>query len=194
MAVWAVTTLVFFSISVNKLPGYVLPVLPPLCALIGIRLGREPSPRVALPLCALLLALLPLAGAILPAALADGIRDAWPPEAGTGAALALAAATAAASGALLRRGRPRLALGLVATGAVLGLTHLKTQVFPALDEVAGARAVWKEAAPRANEVCVGDVRRHVEYGLDFYADGALTPCGDRPRSLRIEGDPPRLVK
>ena len=193
-AVWAVTTFVFFSISTNKLPGYVLPALPALCALAGIRLSRGPAPWGALAACALLLGLLPLAAELLPTALADGIRDAWPPEQAPVAAFVGVAALAAATAWLARTGRPGWALALVAAGAVAGLTDLKRRVFPALDAVAGARGVWVQAAPQAEDVCVGDVRRHVKYGLAFYSKNSIPPCTEQTRPFRIEGDPPRLSR
>jgi len=37
-AFWALVVVVFFSLSKSKLPGYVLPALPPLCLLAGARL------------------------------------------------------------------------------------------------------------------------------------------------------------
>jgi hypothetical protein len=186
--------LAFFSLSTNKLPGYVLPVLPPACALIGVRLSRGPAPWAALALSALLLGLLPLAAELLPPALADGIGDAWPPREVPAAAFVAVLALAAATAWLARSGRPGWALAVVAAGAVVGLTDLKRRVFPALDQVAGVRTLWRDAAPHADELCVGDVRRHVEYGLAFYGEGRIPDCEETPRPYRIEGDPPRLSR
>ena len=194
LAVWAVSTVVLFSISANKLPGYVLPALPPVCALIGIRLERAPAPGTPLAVCALLLGALPLAGELLPAALADGLRRAWPPANFPTIAMLAAATLAGAAFWLVRSGRPGLALALVASGAVAGLTDLKTRVYPALDESAGARALWRQVQPTAADVCIGDVRRHVEYGLAFYGEGRVLPCAASPRAVRIQGDPPRVSK
>jgi hypothetical protein len=144
--------------------------------------------------CALLLGLLPLTAELLPPALADGIRDAWPPRAVPLAALAGVALLAVATAWLARSGRPGWALAVLAAGAVVGLTDLKRRVFPALDQVAGVRTLWREAAAHQDELCVGDVRRHVEYGLAFYGEGRIPECEETPRPYRIEGDPPRLSR
>jgi 4-amino-4-deoxy-L-arabinose transferase-like glycosyltransferase len=192
LAVWAGTTVLFFSLPTNKLPGYVLPALPPLCALIGIRMARKPAPRVALPLCGLLLAALPLAGELLPGALADGLWEAWPAARLPAAAIAGAFVLAAAVFWLRRNERAGWAFALVAAAAAAGLADLQRRVYPALDETAGVRALWKRVEPDAENICIGDVRRHVEYGLNFYSRGALTNCASEPKPKRIEGNPPRL--
>ena len=194
LAVWALTSLLFFSVSANKLPGYILPALPALCALIGIRLARPPAPRIALPSCALLLGVLPLAAQLLPAALADGLRDAWPPSGFPMLAAALVLPVAAATGYLTHRNRAGWALALVASAAVAGIANLKRSVFPALDVAAGTRTFWRSVEKEADRLCVGDVRRHVQYGLDYYSHNSLPDCSDEPRPIRIEGDPPQAVR
>ncbi|MEZ5364940.1 MAG: hypothetical protein R2748_22065, partial [Bryobacterales bacterium] len=193
-ALWAVSAFVFFSISKNKLPGYILPVLPPLSALLGVRLARSPAPRWALAGCAALLVALPLAADVLPQALASGIRSAWPPDQVPFGALGAVAAVTVAAAALATRNRAGWALALVAAGAVLGIAELKRRIYPALDHSAGSRALWAEIEPQADQVCIGDVRRHVEYGLEFYGHGRLPACADSPRPVRVEGDPPRLER
>jgi 4-amino-4-deoxy-L-arabinose transferase-like glycosyltransferase len=189
---WALGTLVFFSISRNKLPGYILPALPAVAALAGRRLARDPAPRWALPACALLLGALPLAARLLPVGLADGFGAAWPPSNVPWIGLALALAAAGVAAMLARRGRAGWAAALVAALAVGGIAHLKRAVYPALDEAAGARSVWRRVEPRLTEACIGEVRRHIAYGLAFYSRGEIPRCADAPRPLRIEGDPPRL--
>ncbi len=50
---WVVAVVVFFSLPVSKLVGYVLPALPPLAALLGLAACRGRAWRWALPLAAL---------------------------------------------------------------------------------------------------------------------------------------------
>jgi 4-amino-4-deoxy-L-arabinose transferase-like glycosyltransferase len=194
LAVWAVSALVFFSVPANKLPGYILPAFPPLCALIGVRLTRRPAPRLALPACAVLLGALPLAAQLLPRALADGLGDAWPPR--DFPALAAVAVALVAAGAvwLTQKGRTGWAVALVVAAAVAGIADLKRRVYPPLDEIAGVRALWRQVQTQSDYICLGDVRRHIEYGFSFYSDGAVRPCSLQPRPQRIEGDPPQLIR
>jgi 4-amino-4-deoxy-L-arabinose transferase-like glycosyltransferase len=51
---WFAWGFVFFSASRNKLPGYLLPLLPPLAALIGIALSEAARARILLAACGLL--------------------------------------------------------------------------------------------------------------------------------------------
>ena len=76
LCAWTVLPLVFFSVSVNKLPAYILPVLPPLAILVAVQWRDRPR-RGYLCASAGTLLLVPLAGALLPAGLADGITRAW---------------------------------------------------------------------------------------------------------------------
>ena len=194
LAAWAAMALLFFSLPANKLPGYILPALPPLCALIGIRLVRPPTPRLALILCALLLAALPLTGELLPEALADGLRDAWPPAGFPSVAVAGVLAVAALATFLCFRDRVGWAVGLITAATVFGIADLKRQAYPDLDRVAGTRTLWQSLEDEDTAVCVGDVRRHVDYGLSFYSHAQLPPCTSAPRAIRVEGDPPRVVR
>jgi 4-amino-4-deoxy-L-arabinose transferase-like glycosyltransferase len=68
LLVWSAGTFVMFSLVTNKLPGYLLPLLPPLAALAGIRLAAAPIPRTALAAAAAAWVMLPLAERVLPGA------------------------------------------------------------------------------------------------------------------------------
>jgi len=53
LAAWAAVIFVFFSISGAKLPHYILPVLPPLAVLVGVRLQEKKwAPGLGLAMCA----------------------------------------------------------------------------------------------------------------------------------------------
>lgn len=190
---WAVGTMLFFSVSTNKLPGYILPALPAIAALIGLRLRRRPTPRVALTTAAALLALLPLAAAVLPEALASGLPRAWPPRDISWTLAVFPAATIAAVAAASWAGRRWIAVAALATAAAIGLASLQRAVYPEIDKAAGVRTLLDSAPAPLDQICLGDVRRHVHYGFQFYAGRPVADCEADPQPYRLEGNPPALV-
>ena len=72
----AVFGFLFFSAAVNKLPGYVIPLLPFVALLLGCRMAELPSVKWWLAAVATCLALYPWIGRILPGALAMGLTRA----------------------------------------------------------------------------------------------------------------------
>jgi len=193
LAFWAVSTIVFFSISRNKLPGYVLPVLPPAAALSGVALANCSRPAGVLAASAALLGLLPAAEAVLPQALSRGLGKAWPPEQAAWGAMILVGATIPAVWLAVRRQRVGWAVTLLTAASVTGLVHLKTATFPLIDEAAGTRSLWRRVEPHVEKTCLGRVRRHVAYGLRYYSEGRLPDCSTNPRPYRVESDPPVLL-
>ena len=192
LVAWALATLVLFSVSANKLPGYILPALIPLAALMGIRLARANVSAVLVTACGLTLCSLPLAASVLPGALAHGFFRAWPPEDWNFPALALIASAALAAGGLQARGRTTAALGVLTLTAIIGFAALEHTSFAEIDRLAGSRAIWLDVKERPGEVCVGEVRRHVLYGLAYYGEGQLLDCEQQPLPLQVVGDPPAL--
>jgi 4-amino-4-deoxy-L-arabinose transferase-like glycosyltransferase len=187
LLVWAAVTVAFFSLSRDKLPGYVLPALPSLAALAGVGLARAEGRRPwTLGAAALMLGLVPVAGAVLPEALDSGLSRAIREARAPAAAGLGVAGLGAAVWIFERRGRRRLAVGLIVAAAVAGYAWMKQTTFPAIDRQASARARWLEARPHASEVCVGEVRRHLVYGLNYYAGRRLPACADEPKRRRIE--------
>ena len=89
LLLWAGFGLIFFSASTNKLPGYLLPLLPALAILmaLGLERGRSASEpgagtesragyiRPLLAACALLLAAYVVVGPLLPAAIANAVGE-----------------------------------------------------------------------------------------------------------------------
>ena len=73
---WLLFGLAFFSIATNKLPGYLLPLLPAAAALMGLALEEAAGAHAWLALSAVLLVIFPMAAPILPAAVADGFSRA----------------------------------------------------------------------------------------------------------------------
>ncbi|MEX2301118.1 MAG: glycosyltransferase family 39 protein [Bryobacterales bacterium] len=193
LAAWAIGTLLFFSFPINKLPGYLLPMLPPAAALSGLALATRKGGRLALTAAAALLGLMPVAASLLPPALADGLTDAWPPESISPLWLALTAMAAGAVAVLSWLDRRRAAVAVLAACAALSFILLKWQTFPAISQRAGARELWRQIDPQSDKTCLGEVRRHVADGLRYYSHGRLPDCSSQQRPYRVESDPPVLV-
>jgi 4-amino-4-deoxy-L-arabinose transferase-like glycosyltransferase len=189
---------VFFSLSRNKLPGYLLPLFPALCALLGLSLAAYKQsdgsrPVRLLTACAALLGLVPVAGSLLPQALQSGLsRSSWDLS-WVGMALAFALATLVWFAS--SRGRMTAAVSLIAAGAVIGVVYLKIHVLPQVDHAASARDLWSEVKPVANSVCVTPIHRNWRYGLNYYSKIPLPDCSLKPAKLQIvqeSGNRPQL--
>jgi hypothetical protein len=159
---------VFFSIMLNKLPGYLLPLVPLTFALAGIGLARSKRPRAAIVLSVSLLGLLPVAQNVVPGALAHGLRSttiAWP--------MAMAwLAAAVVVGAAIAFASRQYAFGAAVALAAIGLLWMQVATFPRLDAAASARPLWLASHPQ----CGPAARRNTLYGLSYYAERRLPSC------------------
>jgi len=183
LAVWVLVVLVLFSISVNKLPGYILPLLPAAAALMALALDEVADARVWLAACAALLVAFPITAQVLPAAVMNGLSRAPRP---VFQAVWLAPAGVALLAWLLEaRGKRVAAVLAVAAGAAVGIGYLKTLATPELDRSVSARGLWREIGGRAGEVCIGNVKRDWEYGLNYYSITPLPDCDKAPRALQV---------
>lgn len=194
LAAWVVFGFVFFSAATNKLPGYLLPLLPAVCALTGIALAEGRGARWTLAASALLLALLPAIAAVLPGALLAGLRRAeWTGAPWTwlvpAAALALAAWWLSRAGPQTRRPAPTPGLLLIAVFAAAGFTAVKVGASARVDEQATARPLWRAIAGRSPDVCVAQMHRAWRYGLNYYSVEPLPDCETAPRALQIRQQP-----
>jgi len=191
---WALFGLVFFSAARNKLPGYVLPLVPPPAILAGIALADAKRWRwVLIGTTALLVLLGPIA-AILPAALAAGIsRSTLPPFHWIWLLPTLACIPV---WFLERSGSRGAAIALVALAVTAGATGVILRSFPEIDRVASARPLWIAVAPIRDRVCIASLHRSLRYGLNYYSVTPLPDCHEQPREIEITqnpGEPPRLV-
>jgi 4-amino-4-deoxy-L-arabinose transferase-like glycosyltransferase len=196
LLLWLVFGLLFFSIAANKLPGYVLPLLPAAAALAGLSLAESgPAPQL-LAACGVLLGLIPAAAAGLPEALLRGVThvrigSAWWPGA------VIAPLLAAGVWLLARAGRRTLAVATVAAAVIAGVVWIEARTFPALDASVSARGLWSTIAACREQVCVGEVNRGWLYNLNYYSVTPLAACATTPRPMRIEqppDEPPVLVR
>jgi 4-amino-4-deoxy-L-arabinose transferase-like glycosyltransferase len=171
---WALSPVVFFSISQSKLPGYVLPALPPLVILLADVVGRyaraeERAPRWPLLATAAVLLLAGLTilreSAKIPALLCVsptcGITRIWALAIGGGAVIGVLAA--------VRRCRlSLLAVVLTALILVLEINRFLPNMDPgvsARDSVRVAKSVWPDFSPQ--QAATWQLNRAFAYQLNF---------------------------
>jgi 4-amino-4-deoxy-L-arabinose transferase-like glycosyltransferase len=202
LAAWTIYGLIFFSAARNKLPGYVLPLMPALAIIIAVALDKARARHsltggpptggtfmtAALAACASLLVLLPTAGRILPEALLVGLRRSNFVFAPGGLIFLIAAA---AVGWLAWTGKTEFAVAAIALVAGLGIVYLKSTALPTLDRSVSVRPFWTANQRVLEGACIGPTRRMWDYGLAYYAGRELPRCqpnGDkRPQVHGTEG-------
>ena len=177
--------LLFFSASTNKLPGYLLPLIPAACALMGMALAEAKTAKWALVASAALLVMVPVIAGILPEALLRGLSRVQAADLPWQTWLAVAA-VAAAVWAAERAGKRLVAVGAITAAMLAGVLWIEATTFPALDRTVSARGVWREVADRAGEVCVGQVGRSWRYSLNYYSGSPLPECGEALRPIQIQ--------
>jgi 4-amino-4-deoxy-L-arabinose transferase-like glycosyltransferase len=172
---WFAFGFVLFSLSRNKLPGYILPLFPPVAALIGIAIAQTSS-RAKL-LCtmaasAAMLWFIPAIPDLLPQALLSGMSHVqlhlplpW---------IFPALLVTACCAFLAWSGRVPAAIGMVALLVTISVALVIWQVYPVLDNTVSARVRWKTDSKSI--VCVEDENRTQHYGLNYYARRNLPDC------------------
>ena len=186
LVLWALLPIVFFSFSQSKLPGYILPSIPPITILTGDYLFRCRKTGLQLWILighALICGFLTLSVFLLPWFVAHG--PSMPPTQALTAAL-LAALGAALLIVVVVHGFGVARLRLATTGILIVLmcflygfgpffgipaVEASKRVVRLLDRSYSARPLAERLAglPEGSEtVAVFRVRRDVEYGLAFY--------------------------
>ncbi|MFN7992641.1 MAG: glycosyltransferase family 39 protein [Bryobacteraceae bacterium] len=192
--VWAAFGFLFFSAAKNKLPGYLLPLIPAVAILMGCGIVRAKGARWALPVVGLCLISVPVAIEIMPRALATGIsRAALPSPHWT---WLLPVALALGIFGLERRGGRPAALALTGFSVAACFLALKAVDLPAVDEAASVRSFWQSIAAQRGSVCVATMHRSWRYGLNYYSNNPLPDCTVALRPLQIRqqpGYPPQIV-
>jgi 4-amino-4-deoxy-L-arabinose transferase-like glycosyltransferase len=212
LVLWALIPIVFFSFSQSKLPGYILPALPPIAILTGDFLFRRRQSglnRWVLVGHAVLSGAMTMVVLLLPWFVAHGKQ--MPPT--TAILVALLAATGATllilivingfgvarlrlvtSGVLVV-----LLLFLYGVGPVFGIPAVDAskRVIHLLDRSYSARplaARLATLAPADETVAVFRVRRDIEYGLSFYRNREVVnyeesgvPDGQHLLVVRVAG-------
>jgi len=173
---WFSWGFIFFSVSRNKLPGYLLPLLPAVAALAGIALAEARAGAVKmsclLAASAALLWFVPAIPQFLPQALLAGASH-------TSIRLPVGwiipALFVALLAALLEAARHRsCAVAMIAVLMTISVAALVWRVYPRLDRVISARAMW--IASGNSMTCAPDPNRSRRYGLYYYAGRSLPDC------------------
>ena len=171
LGAWLLYGLLFFSIAKNKLPGYLLPLMPGVAILLGAAWDSARSKTMWLAVSALFLVALPTVTAILPDALLSGLSRTNIAFAPVGLLFIIPAA------AVWMLGRkPESALLTVAVAAALGVVYLKYTTFPALDTKVSVRAFWRLNQSAFPTACIDNVNRAQQHGLNYYAARELPVC------------------
>jgi 4-amino-4-deoxy-L-arabinose transferase-like glycosyltransferase len=165
---WFAWGFVFFSASRNKLPGYLLPLLPPLAALIGIALSEAARARILLAACGLLFFIAPPLMEVLPQALVSGISHVSLHFTLLGILGCSALAVGCAVG---RREYSFAALALFATATVVWVVW---RVYPVLDRDLSGRAMW--LAQGQSITCVPPTNRSQRASTRYYVGQDLPDC------------------
>jgi 4-amino-4-deoxy-L-arabinose transferase-like glycosyltransferase len=171
LVAWLVWGFLFFSVSRNKLPGYLLPLLPAVAALIGIATAEARARSVKfmalLAASAALLSLVPPLEDALPQVLLVGISH-TPLRIATlwvipGLLLGLACAYQE------KIGRRDLAIAGVAVFTVMAVVTLVWRVYPELDWQMSGRTA-------ASMTCLPPTNRSQRYSIDYYVGRDLPDC------------------
>ncbi|HVH85167.1 MAG TPA: hypothetical protein VM912_00465, partial [Terriglobales bacterium] len=170
---------VFFSFSQSKLPGYILPAIPPWAILTADYLHRKKRQAMRSGLVfghALLTGLLTIAVLLVPHIVLD--PKSLPPAAALAYASAVGAAVFCFIFFLVRRRGQRMLLWTTIAPVAFGVFFLLHYAGRILGEAYSSRQIAayvqkiesEHFPPRFRPVAVFEARRDVEYGLGFYLD------------------------
>ena len=174
LALWLIYALLFFSVSRNKLPGYVLPLIPPLAIVFAVALEKTgAAQKWLISACAALLTLVPAIALSLPDMLLFGIRHV---AISIKPGLPLLGLVPLVWWLAWRDVDRRQQIGLVAVALFLlvGVVYLKGRTLQQLDQRVSVRPFWLAHRAELSNACIGEeLRRDWEYGLDYYESRAI---------------------
>lgn len=176
LLLWIAIPIIFFSISRSKLPGYILPAIPPVAVLTAawLQSAKDAIGRWRLILHALICGA--LAGGAL---LAPWRMNHIAPPAAAQVRMAVAVAVVALLVLLVVRRAGARVLRLATLVPVLVVVwFLLRPLGDLIDQTTSARAVQAVlhsiGAPEQMPIAVFNVKRDVEYGLNFYRNQSVT--------------------
>lgn len=159
---------ILFSVTLNKLPGYLLPLMPAVFILLGIGMANSKRPGPAMVVPVTLLGAIPVMVAVLPGAVSHGIRSTSIPWENALLWFLAAAVTGIIIGAIFRK----YAFEAAALLSAVVFLWFQFAVFPGLDQAASARPLWLADHPQ----CSHGLDRQKLYGLYYYAERRLPDC------------------
>jgi 4-amino-4-deoxy-L-arabinose transferase-like glycosyltransferase len=197
-ACWAIFPVLFFSLSRSKLPGYILPAIPPLIILLGRWVSRtmESKPRIMRSVIGWTGALLLLAAIPLAAAVIGGLQRfpaGYIPTEFVIFLFGIAIVT------LAFRRHPREALMCVALFAAATVEVANFALLPTLDSQLSARQLAREILktdPSGGNVSEYHLPRNAKYGMEFYLDRELpewVPGSGNPEWILVDRPLPGTV-
>lgn len=166
-ACWAAFPVLFFSLSQSKLPGYILPAIPPLFLLLGRGASGslQGDGKTALGILGWTgIFFLPLAIPI-----AGALPNIFRPEYTLATGVAFVGGVLTAIFAVTRRPRAALLAIVLLITADVEIANFK--ILPRLDSQISSRPLAREllkANPSGEDVGVYDIPRAWHYGLNFY--------------------------
>jgi 4-amino-4-deoxy-L-arabinose transferase-like glycosyltransferase len=173
LILWGVIPVIFFSFSQSKLPGYILPAIPPWTILAADYLRREREanelpPWIFLVAHALVVAL--MIGLVMVAPYIVE-RQYHIPALPLGVAIALAVITFLGISLTIRRRGLAVLRFVTLVPVIVGVAFLLRVAAPRLDAVLSARVMAEQMQTLdkgKSQVAVLGASRNVEYGLAFY--------------------------
>lgn len=188
---WTALPVVFFSASRSKLPGYILPAIPPFALLLGDYLWRRISDSDEPPLWLTALHSV-VAGALLGAVLLTNyfVLKLKPSPAAVWISVIAGLVCCVAILATTYGKGIRLLRTVTLLPVLVGLAFVLKFASPLIDakesERPVAQAIERLAAP-GSEIAVYKVPRQVEYGLNFYENRAISRYerGEVPRQTHV---------
>jgi 4-amino-4-deoxy-L-arabinose transferase len=192
LVLWLVFGLVFFSAAQNKLPGYVLPLLPALAIVLAFALDKTAVAGWWVGSCVVLLIAAPAVVSLVPDALISGVTSShfffvrvlrgWP------FALAAAGIFWMAWVSKNEPGKREQAMIVAALASLAAIAYFKIALLPVLDQSYSVRAFWRKNAAQIETSCLNDVGRNWTYGLNYYAGRPLPECsGSAPQIVVRDG-------
>jgi 4-amino-4-deoxy-L-arabinose transferase-like glycosyltransferase len=191
LSIWFVAAFVFFSAVPNKLPLYVLPLMPALAIILAVAVDKTPGREWWLAGSMLLLVLMPSISAALPVGLLGGAMKAHWSFSAAGLPII---AVATVVWWLARRGLLAEAMVTCAAAVALGVGYLKLRTLPLLEQRDSVREFSRAHQLQLTDACVDPhVSRAWAYGLEYYGDRGLPECGSAPASWHIHASDGVLV-
>ena len=171
LAYVAIFGFIFFSASVNKLPSYVLPLVPAVLVLCAIGLADRERAGWWLVAPIVLISALPMLPAVVAGSLARGLSSVRTTFNWTEIAALVVVALALGVIASWQLSRD-VAFGLAAVLIASGLLWFEQRTFPLIDRLASARPQWQVYHLK----CDPGETRNLAYGLYYYSESKLPDC------------------